>query len=82
MTAEWVSLANAKQRKGRAGRCVSSQRGFVDVFITRTHYGLVPPGMQSNLGGLVFLLFVISALCQSSPACLSAHYFLPPICKH
>lgn len=22
MTAEWVSLANAKQRKGRAGRCV------------------------------------------------------------
>lgn len=23
MTEEWVSLANAKQRKGRAGRCVS-----------------------------------------------------------
>lgn len=28
MTAEWVSLANAKQRKGRAGRCVSADRGY------------------------------------------------------
>lgn len=35
MTEEWVSLANAKQRKGRAGRCVSADRAIRYFFIMR-----------------------------------------------
>lgn len=49
MTAEWVSLANAKQRKGRAGRyvCVCLHTGlFIDNFIMRARCILVPLGMR------------------------------------
>lgn len=35
MMAEWVSLANAKQRKGRAGRCVCV---FMCAFVSTRGY--------------------------------------------
>lgn len=39
MTAEWVSLANAKQRKGRAGRCVVNTPAFSDLFLMSQRLG-------------------------------------------
>lgn len=45
MTAEWVSLANAKQRKGRAGRCVCVSLlagGSADIFLISSCCILVP----------------------------------------
>lgn len=45
MTAEWVSLANAKQRKGRAGRCAHANTRLFDVFIIRACFTPVPLGI-------------------------------------
>lgn len=48
MTEEWVSLANAKQRRGRAGRCVCVCVSDIRFFsVMRVPCILVPLGVPS-----------------------------------
>lgn len=68
MAEEWVSLANAKQRKGRAGRWVRLQSAGYWVILVRLR-------MQPYWSrGIIFPHIVISAVCQRASSC-------SPMCK-
>lgn len=71
MTAEWVSLANAKQRKGRAGRCVCV---FVDISTMRAWCTLVLI-WEDYFSFYLSSQLSVSLPQQPTPSCL-------PICKH